>query len=289
MTPKLKRKVRSTDPLVPMPILDYVNRKVEGDIHDFELFDYARENHYSVLIEGPTGAGKTMAVEAYAGARGLRFQSVACNAGIDPSQFFGRVIPREDGSLVWQDGVVTDMVRKGGVLLFNEINFLPERISTVLFSLFDRRRTITLLDHTGETVQAHPDLFLIMDMNPGYLGTRPLNAAFRNRQSIQTVWDYNPDVEKKLTPSKSLLDMFVRLRRSEGFSTPFSTNMLVEFGLHAKSLGYSYAVGNFLNHVRLEERPSLQQIVDSYETSLCDELGLNVSTTPTWSVVSESF
>lgn len=267
---KLKRKIVVRDPLVPSPKIarQYVNRTVEGGVRDFDLFDYALENRLPVLIEGPTGCGKTMAVEAYAAHNGMRFASISCNAGVDPSQFWGRVIPATDGAFVWQDGIVTDMVRHGGVLLFNEINFLPERISTALFPLFDARRTVTLLDHKGEVIHAHDDLLLVADMNPGYLGTRPLNAAFRNRQSIQTVWGYDETVEETLVPCRPLLDVVRAIRASDSYETPVSTNMMIEFLAHAVHFNLDYAMENFTNHFRISERLSVKQTLATYESQL---------------------
>lgn len=278
-TPRKLKRANVPDPLIPPRELAkrYVSRDVEGGVKDFELFDYARENHFPLLIEGPTGCGKTMAVEAYAASRRMRFQSVSCNAGVDPTQFWGRVIPDGEGGFVWQDGVVTDMARHGGVLLFNEINFLPERISTALFPLFDGRRMLNLLDHKGETIKAHDDLLLVMDMNPGYLGTRPLNAAFRNRQTIQTVWNYDPDVEKQLVPCDALRDIVAKIRASESFDTPVSTNMMIEFLSHASYFGVPYACENFTNHFRQEDRIAIRQILATDEVALNDYIdGLGV-------------
>jgi len=92
---------------------DYINRYFEDGKSDFEIYDYADSNDINVLIEGGAGSGKTMSVIAYASARQKRYFNVSSNAGIDPSQLFGRWIPREDGhGYRWQDGAV-DMVIAG--------------------------------------------------------------------------------------------------------------------------------------------------------------------------------
>ena len=251
--PRRKLKRRKPNPL------GYVNRNVEGGVFDFEFLDFYANTHSPLLIEGPTGCGKTMAINSWALARGRRFASISCNVGVDPSQFFGRVIPLEDGSFAWQDGVVTDFVRHGGALLFNEVNFLPDRVSTALFSLFDSRRTITLLDHKGEQIVAHTDLVLFSDMNPGYAGTRPLNAAFRNRHTIQSKWDYDTAVEKRLVP-ETLVQWATAARNSNVFKTPIATNMLQEFVANGKSLGAEFAKEIFANHFADTERLAILQL-----------------------------
>ena len=43
----------------------YIGRKI-GTLTDFEVFDAALALKHNVLIEGPTGTGKTSAIMAYA-------------------------------------------------------------------------------------------------------------------------------------------------------------------------------------------------------------------------------
>lgn len=162
------------------------------------------------------------------------------------------------------DGPVTHLVRTGGVLLINEINFIPDRVSTVLFSLLDKRRVIQLVDHKGEVIEAHNDLLIIADMNPGYAGTRDLNAALRNRFAIQLYWDYDTKVEKKLMPGVEALHKMAKLLRdSEEVSTPVSTNMLMDFVNQSNSeLGFAFAQASFVNRFRAEEAATIRMALD---------------------------
>lgn len=265
----------------------YISRQIGGQ-DDFALFDYAFKNDFNVLLEGDTGAGKTMAARAYAASRGKHFYSTPNNVGVEPSQLFGKLIPDETGLTlgVWQDGPVTDLARYGGVLLLNEVNFLPPRVATVIFSLLDDRREIVLLDHKGEVIRVHrPNcwcdldaaecesrwLLVIADMNPDYLGTQKLNDAFRNRFGIQIQWDYDPQVESKLVKSKDLLDLVQKLRkgRKDGdLITPTSTNMMVEFERLQKALGLPFAVSNFIQHYDTEDRDAVQKTIQAIESNL---------------------
>lgn len=255
---------------IPDPVL-YVNRTIAGK-QDFEIFDFAFENALNILMEGPTGPGKTTASVAYSAQRRRRMATIPSNVGVEPTQLFGKYIPDGHGGWVWIDGPITTVVRYGGTLLINEVAFMPERVSTAVFGLFDGRREITLLDHEGEIVRAHrPNcwcdlpvnecrdkwLLVFADMNPHYSGTRELNAAFRNRFNIQLVWDYDRDVEEQLIKSAPLLDFMWKLRSdvaTEVYSTPVSTNMGMEFERITRGLGYDFAVLNFVNHFATEER-----------------------------------
>lgn len=255
---------------------NYISRKVSGKLSEFEVFQYARDSKTNVLIEGPTGPGKTSAVMAYAAKNKRPFYAVPSNVGIEPSQLFGKFIPSKTGSgFEWVDGPVTKIVREGGVLLINEVNFIPERVATVLFGLLDKRRQIVLLDHEAEVITAHDDLLVIADMNPDYEGTRPLNKAFRNRFGVQLWWDYDENVEKKLVKSKSLLAMVqsIRAEAAKGtYDTPVSTNMMMEFEKIAVNFDYDFAVLNFLNHFNPDEKGAVDQVLKTWSANIESEL-----------------
>ena len=262
-----------------VPDMEYFNTYIGRTFNDkseFDLFDYGLDSNTNILIEGPTGPGKTSAVLAYSAMREMAFYAIPSNIGIEPSQLFGKFIPdEENGGFKWIDGPVTSIVRNGGVLLINEVNFMPERVATVLFGLLDKRRQIILLDHEAEVIDAHEDLLIIADMNPDYEGTRTLNKAFRNRFGIQLFWDYDPTVEAALVESKSLLSLAGRIRNDVArglYQTPVSTNMLQEFERITEALGIDFAVTNFVNHFATEERAPIKQLVITFKDNIVRDL-----------------
>ena len=258
----------------------YVHRKVYG-VEDFKTFDKARANKINVLIYGPTGPGKTTAVEAWAAERGLRMATVSGNASMESRQLFGGFIPDGNGSYGWIDGPVTDVVRNGGVLLLDEMNFISPKIYTTLYPLTDGRRSITLLDHMGETIVAHPDLTIFATMNPDYIGTTPLNFAMRNRFDIQLFWDYDDAVEAKLVKSKALLLLIKQLRAEAAkgqYETPISTNMVMELEafIEDTDLGYDFAVENFIAHFGSDEQASVRLVFQTHEHNIKTDYGIAV-------------
>lgn len=257
----------------------YINRKFDG-VSDFEIYDYARANAINVLLEGSAGAGKTISVQAYASARGLRYFNVANNNGIEPSQLFGRWIPDSNGHYRWQDGAVSLLFRHGGVLLLNEINFLPVRVSTVLFSALDYRREIQILENGGEVIKAHPDLLIIGDMNAGYRGTQELNQAFSDRFGIKLEVPYDRVIENKVVGNKALLALADQLREQydkEELSTPISTRSLVAFMDNAKAFGVDFAITSFINAFNKDERSGVRLAFETHKHNIADELGVKVS------------
>ena len=251
----------------------YVGRVLPGGETDFEVFEKSRYMNWNVLIEGPTGSGKTSAVYAYAAWADMKLYSVSSSVALEPTQLFGKYIPDGKGGLVWQDGPVTDIVRHGGVLLINEVNLIHSRVSSVLFGLLDKRRKIELPDHKGEVIEAPTDgsFLLFADMNPDYEGTQPLSKALRNRFARKLFFDYDPAVEEQLVISKALLSLAKQLRADivKGtYDYPCSTNMLIEFEEILLTSNMDAAIYNFANSFPFDDRASVRMVFDTWRANL---------------------
>jgi len=264
----------------PYYLKDYVSRSVEG-VADLDLLAAAHRLHKNVLLAGPTGSAKTSLVYAYGVRSGLPVINVACNGGADIRQLIGGWSPKPDGGYHFAPGELVLGAMHGAVILLNEINMLPPKIAAVVFGLLDRRRTIYLPDAAGSEfptqVKAHPATCILADYNPGYIGTRPLNEALRNRFAIKLTWGYEPTVEAELVTSTSLLEMATKLRERSmvgDINTPISTNALMEFEELAwdDGLGFEFAVYNFLNSFDPDERKVVSEVIEMYLVRIREEL-----------------
>jgi hypothetical protein len=257
--------------LVPAPAIasKYVNRQIYGS-HDFDVFNRALAENENVLIYGPTGAGKTMGALAFAASRSMPTFTISGSVNFDPSQAFGRERIR-DGKVVWVDGGATEIARHGGVLILDEINFIPSKVMTPLFPLLDDRRQITLLDNNGETIPCHPDTLIVATMNRGYSGTQSMNFALANRFMYHLSWGYDDAVESRLVGWKSVRDFAKQLRIAEEngtIQTPTPTNAVVDFVSLAKSLGLEFAIENLKARYDESEQPAIRLALDAHRANI---------------------
>lgn len=240
----------------------YISRKIEG-VQDIHVLRYAKQSCVNTMIFGPTGPGKTSLVFAYAATDKLPLVTVQCHGAVDPATFWGLlVLDTATNMYVWQDSEITKIIKHGGILYFDEVNFLHPKIAASLQSLLDKRRQITIMEKGNEVVEAHPDLQIIVTFNPDYEGTRPLNAAFKNRFTIKLEFDYDAEVEAQLLCVPIMQDLAAKLRLSHkagDLDTPVSTNMLIEFEVLAIDVSYDFAVMNFLNAFGADERASVKE------------------------------
>lgn len=97
------------------------------------------------------------------------------------------------------------------MLTIEEINFSPEELMSVWFSLLDARRNIVLNEKNGEVLKAGKFLTVNATMNPDYIGTNSLNEALNDRFLIKLNVEYDIKVENKIISRKAKeLDMFVQ-------------------------------------------------------------------------------
>lgn len=256
---------------------EYVSRTIKG-VKDIDLLRYAREARKNVLLFGPTGPGKTSLVLAYAATDKLPLVTIQANGAVDPNTFFGSWQPDpediEGRRIKWVDSDITEVIRHGGVLYINEANFMPPKVAAVFHGL-DKRRQVNILEKGNEVVVASPELQLIIDYNPDYEGTRPLNAAFKNRFTIKVRFDYDPEIEKQLVYLPVMLEVATKLRNSHragDIETPVSTNMLIEFEELAVDLGLDFALENFLNAFHEDERASVRDVLELHKTTITSQL-----------------
>lgn len=94
---------------------------------ELEAFHVAMETNEPVLLTGPTGCGKTSMVRNYCAVTQRPFVRMSMRGDIETSSILG--MPQaKNGETIWVDGPVTQVVKSGGVVLFDEYDFTPPEI-----------------------------------------------------------------------------------------------------------------------------------------------------------------
>lgn len=255
---------------------DYVSRNIDGQT-DIELLRYAHDARIATTIFGPPGPGKTTCVAAYCARYDKPMVTIHCNGAIEPQAAFGQWTRDHDGNLVYQESDAVRVIREGGVLYFDEINYLPPKIASVFYGLLDFRRSITLLDKGGEEIKAHPDLQVVATYNPETEGARPMADAFKDRFEMKLEFDYDVKIEAQVLSGYMpvLLEIATKLRdawKKGDLETPVTTRMLKRFEEFAHDLGYDFAVRNFLNAFNEHERVAVRDVLELHSARIKQEM-----------------
>ena len=143
----------------------------------------ALTRRFPVLIQGPTSAGKTSAVEYLARRTGHRFVRINNHEHTDVQEYLGSYASDPDtGRLAFQEGLLVKALRRGDWIVLDELNLAPTDVLEALNRLLDDNREL-VIPETGEVVRPHPHFMLFATQNPPglYAGRKVLSRAFRNR------------------------------------------------------------------------------------------------------------
>ncbi|KAG8936254.1 hypothetical protein FRC02_003546 [Tulasnella sp. 418] len=151
-----------------------------------KLMDLSRiilTRRFPVLIEGPTSAGKTSAIEYLAKRSGHRFVRINNHEHTDIQEYIGTYVSDpETGRLIFRDGLLVRALRNGDWIVLDELNLAPTDVLEALNRLLDDNREL-FVSETQEIIRPHPSFMLFATQNPSgvYAGRKVLSRAFRNR------------------------------------------------------------------------------------------------------------
>lgn len=158
----------------------------------------------NVLMVGSTGVGKTSLVKYLAALTNNELRRINLSDMTDNTELIGGYKPGKDGGFVWQDGIITEALRKGQWLLLDEVNLADPAILERLNSLLDDDRFITLTEKNNEVVKAHPNTRIFATMNPSsYSGRKELSEAMMNRFNLMFQHPYPPEELVQIMEAKS--------------------------------------------------------------------------------------
>lgn len=152
----------------------------------------------NLLVQGPTGSGKSSLIEQFANRMGIAVYRVPCHGRTEFSDFTGQLVIKQDGSTEFVHGALPLAMKAGGVILFDEINFLPPSVSGALNTVLDGGPL--LLPETGEVIEPHANFRVAATGNAVdqgddvalYRGTQRMNLAMLQRFLVAKVGYLTP-------------------------------------------------------------------------------------------------
>jgi len=214
-----------------------------------------------LILKGPKGSGKTLALEQWAALQGIPMVRQDCSEDIGNSDLIGS-FGIEGDEVYYGLGSVTTAIEtansEGGCLLvLEEVNSLEPKAQKMLNALCDYRQMLSVAK-IGKVFKVKPGhrIWVVGTMNPNYSGTYALNEDFRSRWGFVEVGYMREDKEKQLLMNEfsspatsterilidSLYSLAMLTRTGQIGDYALSTRDLVHFVQDYEALGAAKAL-----------------------------------------------
>jgi len=172
--------------------------------------------YYPIWITGLSGNGKTVMVEQACAHAGREFIRVNFTLETDENDLIGGMT-LVNGDTVFEEGPIVTALRRGSILLLDEIDVGHTNKIMCLQSVLEGKGV--LIKATGEYVQAAPGFNVFATSNTKgrgsddgrFIGTNNMNAAFLDRFAGMIFQDYPPkDIEEFILKSYLIHAVWIR-------------------------------------------------------------------------------
>ena len=169
-------------------------------------------NRINAILTGPAGSGKTTAAQKIAEVLELPFSAIS----FGPLTMQSQLVGYEDAHGVYHETAFVKAYKEGGVFLGDEMDAAgPAVLVTINMALANG----SMATPAG-MIKRHKDFIFIAGANTygsgadrQYVGRAQLDAATLDRfASID--WDYDLDLERRITGNDSWVDMVQKYRRN---------------------------------------------------------------------------
>ena len=260
--------------LIPSTDPNYVDTGLLGLVEELAWGE-------ALILKGPKGSGKTLAIEQWCAAAEIAMVRENCNSGTDETQLLGS-FGMEGNDVHFTLGALplaieTANSEGGCVLVLEEINTLRPQVQSMVFSVADYRKSVEC-PHLGRKFTLNPDaqLWVLGTMNPGYAGTYQLNEALRSRfdfievgymsqakekELLEMTFPNKPDVEERRIAARLLT--FAEESRAYQWEYALSTRDLVHTIRKIHRIGLPRALKLLVNKFDPEHKQAIEARVQS--------------------------
>jgi hypothetical protein len=170
--------------------------------NEFDIFDCHLDCGEAILLEGPKGCGKSLAIAKWCSLRGIPFITFDCSEETKEGQLMGRLVVKGQETPFHLGNIprIIEICKHFGnaVIIFEELNALTNQMQKLLNPLLDWRKGAYV-----ETISQHFELnegdkLLVMaTMNPSsYSGVNELNDDLLSRFT-KYKWEYPTMTEER--------------------------------------------------------------------------------------------
>lgn len=169
-------------------------------------------NGEGLLLQGPTGAGKTSELDQMAARLHIPVRAFNCYKGMEFSDLIGQFVLTESGGMRWQDGPVTAAMRHGDLCVINDAHTLDPSVAVGLYPILEGR-PLEIPGNGGELVFPAPGFMLAMTSNNNGYGDSSgfyQSAVLQDIAFLDRFWvmkvdypepEYELDILKKAVPN----------------------------------------------------------------------------------------
>ena len=174
----------------PGPMTPKVDPNYEfspDQVRTFLLWEAGITKKKGLLISGPTDCGKSSGVDQFAARTGRQVWRVGCHAKMEWQEVVGCLQFGTDGATFFVPGAVPQAAKAGGILIFEEMNFLSPGTVGAANTMLDG--VPISIPETGEVIVPDADFRVCATANAieqgddaaDYSGTRVMNKALLRR------------------------------------------------------------------------------------------------------------
>lgn len=160
-----------------------------------------------VVFAGPSGTGKTKAIEAFADHIVAPMKSVIFNSQTKESDLMGKYIPNPDANspakYVFVKGPLLEAATEGFLFVGQEANYMKSNNLIIFNQLLD---DTGIIEYNGVTYKVNPNFLCFFTMNCGAKGSEPFYKSLKNRIEAvyipaQSVDEFSAWIQKAIKAS----------------------------------------------------------------------------------------